>query len=432
MAITKLWAIKSDLSAVNSYISNPEKTSIDFSQFEELHSEKVSSVEEKVVLVRGINCSPSHVIPQFTLVKEHYGKRGGIQAYHGCISFKEADVTPKETIDIASEFVKKIWGDDYQILIACHNNTKHLHCHFLINSVSFTTGLKLQDNYWFKFRHIADEICKKYGKDVIEKPELKGKNKYGRKLTLREQKAKECLDFALESSNSYPEFLSKMALQPCSFDFSLHIQYWKITPNGWKVPVLLNTLGQEYEKENILLRFPDADNAYERFIKPSVFTEYNGFVGVQKQVLKAVNRSIEDSKREDDNFPDKVFVPRLVKQNALSVVSAIKDMTINDIETAEQIQSRIRYLNSLLRILQEKKIRKLGTLEENSLNVSINECLDLIKAYNTAMQVIISDTKVSEKVIEAPDITKKPVFTDTKKKGEKNGKKIPEIGGGKI
>ena len=134
MAITKIWAVKSSLSSVSGYIQNPEKTVLEFSEYEELHSDNsdISSSEpEMAVLVRGINCSPSICVSQFNLVKEQYDKKDGIQGYHGCISFAENEVQPKETIDIATEFVKRVWGDNFQVLIGCHTNTQHLHCHFL-------------------------------------------------------------------------------------------------------------------------------------------------------------------------------------------------------------------------------------------------------------------------------------------------------------
>ena len=55
-----------------------------------------------------------------------------------------------------------------------HLNTKHLHCHFVINSVSFADGKRLKDKEksWYYFRHIADEICLEHKLSIVEKPEL--------------------------------------------------------------------------------------------------------------------------------------------------------------------------------------------------------------------------------------------------------------------
>ncbi len=78
-----------------------------------------------------------------------------------------------------------MWGERFQIVVTTHLNTKHLHCHFVVNSVSFVDGKRMANNekHWRHFRHIADELCRKYQLDVIENPHRgTGKNYYARKL----------------------------------------------------------------------------------------------------------------------------------------------------------------------------------------------------------------------------------------------------------
>ena len=63
------------------------------------------------------------------------------------------------------EFAKEVWGDRFQVVVTTHLNTKHLHCHYVINSISFKDGKRLwgDEKAWFKFRLVADKICEKYG-----------------------------------------------------------------------------------------------------------------------------------------------------------------------------------------------------------------------------------------------------------------------------
>ena len=92
-------------------------------------------------------------------------KEEGIQAYHGYLSFKEQDISPELAQKIGMEFVNEVWGKRFQVVVTTHLNTKHLHCHYVINSVSFVDGKRLwgDEKAWFKFRLVADKICEKYG-----------------------------------------------------------------------------------------------------------------------------------------------------------------------------------------------------------------------------------------------------------------------------
>lgn len=80
---------------------------------------------------------------QFITVKEQYQKTDGIQAYHGYLSFKETDISPEMAQKIGMEFANEVWGKRFQVVVTTHLNTKHLHCHFVINSISFVDGKHL-------------------------------------------------------------------------------------------------------------------------------------------------------------------------------------------------------------------------------------------------------------------------------------------------
>lgn len=187
MAVSKLWKVTERLGQVIDYATNPEKTANpEYSQEEYqalkdvLAYAKDEEKTEREFFCEGINCNVSTARDQFITIKEQYDKTDGIQAYHGYLSFKENEVTPEQAQQIGMEFANRMWGKRFQVVVTTHLNTKHLHCHFVVNSVSFADGKRLQNNEksWYYFRHIADEICLEHNLSVVKNPELHQSPKY--------------------------------------------------------------------------------------------------------------------------------------------------------------------------------------------------------------------------------------------------------------
>jgi hypothetical protein len=138
MAVTKLWAVNSNLGKVIDYANNPKKTrnpKYSEQEFQALADvltyAKDEEKTEKQFFVDGINCNPSTARDQFITTKEYFGKTDGIQAYHGYMSFKEQDITPEKAQEVGMEFARRAWGKRFQVVVTCHLNTQHLHCHFV-------------------------------------------------------------------------------------------------------------------------------------------------------------------------------------------------------------------------------------------------------------------------------------------------------------
>ena len=136
--------------------------------------------EEKTVfegtkLVTGLNCVPESSYTDMMCTKNEYGKTDGRMYYHLDQSFSPNEkITPDLTHKVAVEFAEKAFPG-YEVVVGTHCNTEHIHSHFVVNSVSFENGLKYhsdKDNIE-RLRKISDEVCKKYGLSVIEKPKQK-------------------------------------------------------------------------------------------------------------------------------------------------------------------------------------------------------------------------------------------------------------------
>lgn len=79
-------------------------------------------------------------------VQRRFGKAGGNVAYHAYQSFKTGEVTAEECHRIGVETVRRLWGNDRQVLVATHFNTGTYHNHFVVNPVNMWTGKSWRQN----------------------------------------------------------------------------------------------------------------------------------------------------------------------------------------------------------------------------------------------------------------------------------------------
>ena len=258
MAVTRIWPIKNNIHQVVSYAANKSKT--DLSKYSDLVSslhyaadkDKTNLESEQRLLVDGINCDPDIAAKQMIDTKEMYGKTGGIVAYHAYISFKPSEVSPEEAQQVAMEVANKMWGADYEMVVATHLNANCVHCHIVINSVSMTDGRKMnEDRAMYRlFRKTSDEICLEHGLSVIENP--KGKripyNVYKAKqngIKTKYDYMREDIDYAIPRSRSIKQFFRIMSQKGYWFDDG------KIGYRTDKHGVKLSNLGDEYSYENL-------------------------------------------------------------------------------------------------------------------------------------------------------------------------------------
>ncbi len=104
----------------------------------------MKNTEEK--LVSGLNCEPETVKDEMQFTKELWGKTGGrtykhfVQSYHA-----DEQITPEKAHRNAIELAEHTpaWKG-FEVLIATHKDKKHIYSHFIVNSVNFEDGHKLQ------------------------------------------------------------------------------------------------------------------------------------------------------------------------------------------------------------------------------------------------------------------------------------------------
>ena len=129
--------------------------------------------------VTGHNCVPHSALTEMRMTKQRFRKTGGTQFYHFVQSFSDEDnITPQEVNAIGLEFAQRQFPD-FEVVVATHVDTGHLHNHLVVNSVSCRDGRKLHQSRsdLIQHRKVNDEICLAHGLSVLEPPEGQVKKK---------------------------------------------------------------------------------------------------------------------------------------------------------------------------------------------------------------------------------------------------------------
>lgn len=133
--------------------------------------EKKTLWEERQ-LVTGWNCVAQSAYDEMMTTKRQYDKTDGRMFYQFVQSFDPTeDVSPQEVHAIGLELAQKLFPA-FEVVVATHMDTDHLHNHLIVNSVSWKDGHKLHQNAadLQRQRQISDEICMAHGLQVLEPP----------------------------------------------------------------------------------------------------------------------------------------------------------------------------------------------------------------------------------------------------------------------
>ena len=251
MAVTGFWPVYRNLKATLDYTDNSDKTTAPEYLGEDLYA-ALRYVEnddktDRQVFVGGINCSKQNAYAEMIAVQRRFGLRGKVVGYHGIQSFKEGEVTPEQAFEIGKETARKMWGDRHQVLVTVHLNTDNIHCHFVVNPVSFKDGTKFQNKIGDhkELRRVSDQICREHGLSVLENSEFysKGKkkeywvHKAGRK-THRDY-LREDVEYCLSFATSPREFESQLY----AFGYTLDPVRFSVKAKHWERSVRLAKIG---------------------------------------------------------------------------------------------------------------------------------------------------------------------------------------------
>ncbi len=280
MATTGFWPVKGNLKDVLNYAENPDKTTdkkfLDEDLWKVLQYAGNDQKTDQRMYVSGINCPPQRAYEVMMATKNRYGKLGGNVAYHGYQSFREGEVTPEEAHRIGMETAKRMWGEEYEILVTTHLNTDNIHNHLVLNSVSFRTGRKFENHIsdHIRLREISDTVCREYGKSVLEGARFYGGEKgeyWARKAGKLNHLDMLRLDLneAIAACSTWRDLERYLIGLGYRFQRDFSYEHPSVFADGWKQAVRIDSLGEQFNMDAIeeqLNKNMDDPNLYYIYI----------------------------------------------------------------------------------------------------------------------------------------------------------------------
>lgn len=204
MAVTSIHSINVTLNKAIDYILNKDKTN-------------------DGMLVSTIGCSADgkKAEKEFDKVRRQGTGMTTVLAKHLIQSFLPNEVTPEQAHEIGLKLCEKLLDNSYQYVLSTHIDKGHIHNHIIFNEVDFVNyrSFEYQQNrggkVFEKIQKISDDICAKYGLNVIKNPELgKGKSHYEWEMDKQGKSWKSQLrneiDNTIMESDNFDDFLSKL------------------------------------------------------------------------------------------------------------------------------------------------------------------------------------------------------------------------------
>ena len=379
MATTSLWKVSGSLKKVLDYAENPEKTSL--KNVIDYASDGAKTDDE--LFVTGINCEVERAYEMMSETKRQFGKKDKVVAYHGYQSFKDGEVTPEECHAIGVETAKRLWGDRYEVIVTTHLNTKtHLHNHFVFNSVSFVDGEKFryQTADILALREVSDEVCKEFGKSVLEKAPFHGSSSvywvHRNGGLTQTDIVKDDIDIAIAHSYSPQSFMQNMIDMGYRFNRGIFNEYPSIFVPGRSKPIRLKSFGEDYTRQRLLERI--YANRYTRPLKIKFYFPIYRIYGKRKPTWADSLYTLFDAlltilelmltKPEEKQVPISPEL-RFEIQKLDKYIKQQEFLTVYKLETVEEFSSFADTLQNRMDKLLEKrkqidnKIRRAATPE---------------------------------------------------------------------
>jgi hypothetical protein len=128
-------------------------------------------------------------------------------------------------MEIAEELCHRLLQEQYQYVIAIHEDHEHIHAHIIVNNTNMITGKTFEtehnqgnkkDRAWAELRRISDELCSENNLSVIQNPEqCKGKSHWEWDMSRQglswKAKLKYAIDQVVKVSVDFDDFLKKCA-----------------------------------------------------------------------------------------------------------------------------------------------------------------------------------------------------------------------------
>lgn len=303
MGFVKGFSGKGSVADIEKYLKNPEKTNFN--------------------LISGHNVSPDSIKDSFDITKNLYRKTGGVQYHHVVQSFHvEERISPEKVHQLGREFAEKNFKG-FEVLIVTHTNERHLHNHFLINSVSLETGKKYHSNVtkMNKLKEFSNEQCSregleksicKHGEKQLERQSagefrLLERGKYSWKDEIR-QKAIQCRGRSLD----FADFQKNMK----ELGVEVFVKGKTVTYHLGENKCRARRLGANYEKANLeVMISKNLTRQWTRLKKVIPEIKHIERVDNTGKIKEKINEMYINHIKEKGRLPEKEETLILVKQD---------------------------------------------------------------------------------------------------------------------
>lgn len=392
MATTKIWKIKTRFDNVIDYITNKDKT-------------------DNKKYVTGINCMADIAYKEMNITKEQFNKTGGILGFHAYQSFKGCEVISDEAHEIGIRLAEELWGDRFQVIVTTHTNTKNVHNHFFINSVSFVDGKKYYDNKvnYAIMRRTSDDLCREYELQTLEEKKFYKNisNRYARSSKYLDA-VRSDIDYAISQARIYNDFthiLTKMG-------YELNHEHNKMSirkPPYKRYTRVERTLGEEYSRESILFRikhsvafkvpFPEYHTLTGRFKRKSktsirnkpkakglraLYYYYCYLLKVfpKQKYPPKYSKAMQEAIKKMDNYSNSARFLAKYNITKLTEIKEYKSSAINKIVELKGVRENLWRKHKRIKTFEEgqlicSEIQKLGTkIDELNRNVKLCDFIE--------------------------------------------------------
>jgi hypothetical protein len=255
MAVVKKINSKRPIEEAFRYVTNPKKTG-----------------NGRLVGVH--NCSDiENAVEEMQGVKIVWGKTDGRMYMHFSQSFKPGETDTEIARSIAERFCEAPFFKGFQIIYGTHADKRHIHNHFIVNSVNMDDGHKIHMSMedLQGLRNYSDRLCRDFGLSVIETKKGEGElstNTYKKYAAIERAKKGEYKSYVLDcytavkeaaaeavSRDDFIDRLSRTGYKTVWSESKKHITFENADGKKIRAANLEKTFGEPFGKDSLRLLF---------------------------------------------------------------------------------------------------------------------------------------------------------------------------------
>ena len=118
-----------------------------------------------------VKITADNVYHEFKKEKRFWQKDSGRMYLHTVLSFHQNEkISAEQVLDFAKTWAKQVYPD-HQHILSVHRDKGHLHCHIVVNTVSYIDGKKISISKWDlqRSKNLCNEMCIQRGLTVAQK-----------------------------------------------------------------------------------------------------------------------------------------------------------------------------------------------------------------------------------------------------------------------